>query len=236
MTAPAFGAVDLLTLGADWEPIGVTGALAQQRAMTSGGNGDIIAEVKYNSQQTGQAQYHYIGTEAAFAAAFTAAACWPGKLFADTLFVLSLGIDYDPCARGELPIVSIGLTDGPVADCATPFWYTTALVLPTYAEAAALTVPPILTATAGSAECQSAKWSLSCRAGRSLNKDGEYLSGQGFEGEEKIDLTWVGQPTSITSTGWVNTAGAAGLIAPSSNTGYPTTPYSFVRKVARVTA
>jgi hypothetical protein len=69
-----------------------------------------------------------------------------------------------------------------------------------------------------------------------MDKDGLYLAGKAFKGQEVIAHTWRGVPTSITSTDWIKTAGAAPLIPNRSNSGYADQQYSFARKVTRVTA
>jgi hypothetical protein len=235
MAAPVFGASDVLALGSGWEPFESSGSGSQQRATATGDDGDIVAESAFDAQQIGQVSYHYTGAEVAFIAAFAAATCWPGYLKESKLFILGVGIDYNPCAQGELPVVTFDVTNGPVTAAPTPFWYTTALVLPTYT-AANIIIPTLLSVTAGDAECNSCQWGIRCNHGRTLNKDGAYLAGRGYGGEETLNLSFVGVPTSITSTGWINTALAPADIALRSNTGYPSVSYSFTRKVARQTA
>ena len=240
MAAPVFGATDVLGLGADWEPIDSSGSLSRTNAEAPGANGDIIAETAHNATETGTARYHYVDAttpEAGFIAALLAAGALPGKLVAtNTLMVLGVAIDYSPCAKGELPIVTFTVTDGPTAAPATPFWYTSALTLPTF-RAANLTVPQtILANTPGSAEVINAQWDITMPHGRSLNKSGEYLAGEGYGARETLSLTWKGIPTSITSTGWIQTAGPSTKLPTKTNTGYPDELYTFTRKVARVTA
>ena len=72
--------------------------------------------------------------------------------------------------------------------------------------------------------------------GRSLNKSGEYLAGEGYGARETLVLTWKGIPTSITSTGWIGTNAPSPKLPTKINTGYPDQVYTFTRKVARVTA
>jgi len=132
-------------------------------------------------------------------------------------------------------MVTFSFRNGPTAAPATPYWYKTDLVLPTYVSAN-LIVPPLFTVSAGDAELQSCKWSLSIQFGEDLDKDGAFLAGNGYGGEETVNHRWVGVPTSITSTGWIKTGGNASGIAASANTSYPTNDYTFVRKVTRVTS
>jgi hypothetical protein len=233
MAAPVFGATDVLGLGSDWEPQSSTGAQAATRTTASGDDGDIVAENQSGETQSGSASYIYIGAETGFIAAITAAAAWPGRLVAtDTLLVTKVGIDYSPCAEGKRPLVTFDVRDGPTAAPASPYQWLTALTLPTYVAANKI-VPPILSATAGDAEIQTSMWALQCQFAPELDKDGDYLAGEPYAGEETIDMTWVGVPTSITSTGWIQTNGVATALASTSNTAYPTYSYSFIRKVAR---
>ena len=236
MAAPVFGATDVLGLGADWEPIDSTGSLAKTNATAEGGDGDDMAETAHNSIESGTARYHYIGAETGFQAALTADACRPGQLVAtDTLMVLGVAVDYSPCAKGERPIVTFTVQDGPTAAPATPFWYTTDLTLPTYVGANIIVPQALLTATLGSAEVVNAQWSLEMQHGRSLDKDGEYLAGQGFGGRENLTLTTKGIPTSITSTGWSQTAGPSTKLPTKTNQGYTDQTYTFTRKKTRAT-
>jgi hypothetical protein len=235
MAAPAFGAVDVGTLGADWEVQNTDGAKAPTLVRASGANGDIIAETTHYPIQSGTITAIYVGAETGFIGAL--ASLWPGKLIAsDTLIVLGVGIDYGPCAQGKRPLVTFTVRDGPTAAPATPFWYVTALVLPTFV-AANVTVPQaILTATLGSAEITNAQWSLAMQLGADLDAAGAYLASQGYEGIETLNLTCKGIPTSITSTDWKTQTEPASAIANSSNTDYPDHTYAFTRKVTRSVA
>jgi hypothetical protein len=235
MAIPVFGGTDVLTLGADWEPIDSTGSESAAHAEAPGDDGDVVAEQRHDIHQTGTIKYHYIGAETGFIAAILAASALPGKLIDSTLQILGVEVDYDPCAQGELPICAFTVTDGPTADPTTPFWYTSDLTLPTYVSTANLIVPPILSAVAGDAEIVSCKWGLTCQAGRSKDKDGLYLAGRAYKGQETINHTWRGVPTSITASGWIQTAGVAALVPVRSNAGYNDIPYTFVRKVTRST-
>jgi len=234
MSAPVFGALDVLGLGSDWEPQGSTPSNAPTHAEATGSDGDVIAEKAHRNMETGTAQYIYIGAETGFIAALASA--WPGKLVdTDTLQITTVAIDYAPCAAGQRPMVTFTYRDGPTDDPPTPFWYATDLTLPTYV-AANVDVPTILTVTAGDAEVQTASWQLDCQVGEDLDKDGEYLASQAYKGQEQISLQFVGTPTSITSTGWIQTAGPGVNTGETKvNTGYGTAPYTFVRKVTRST-
>jgi len=237
MTAPAFGATDVLALGADWEPVSNSPASAGTRVTAGGNDGDVIASNVHNTIESGSAAYIYTGAETSFIAAWAAANCRPGELVdTNTLMVLSLALDYSPCAAGKRPLCTFGYRDGPTAAPTTPFWYTTALVLPTYT-AANIEVPEsVLTLTLGDAELQNLQWGLGMQFDPSLDKDGDYLAGQGFGAEETLDLTFVGLPTSITSTGWDQTSGpGANTGLQLSNTGYDQSAYQFVRGVTRST-
>ena len=236
MTAPAHGAVDVLDLGADWEPQGSDGSKSSSLIEAGSSNGDSSAEKVITPTENGTARYIYIGAETGFIAALLAATALPGQLVdTDSLLILRVAIDYAPCAAGERPMVTFTFRDGPTAAPATPFWYTSDLTLPTYV-AANLLVPTLLTVTAGDAECTNCQWDLGCEFGQSNNKDGAFLAGQAYKGRENIALTFKGVPTSITSTGWQELAAVAANIANTSGTDYPDHPYSFTRKVARSVA
>jgi hypothetical protein len=232
MAAPAFGATDILSLGADWEPQTSDGAKAPTIVRAGGKDGDILAETSHYPIQSGTATYIYIGAETGFVAALASA--WPGKLVAsDTLIITNVAIDYGPCAQGKRPLVTFSFRDGPTEDSPTPFWYVTALTLPTYTAANVVVPQAILAATAGDAECINAQWSLGMELGVDLDKDGAFLASQGYQGIENLTLTWKGTPTSITSTGWLTQTEAASAIANTSNTDYPDHTYTFTRKVTR---
>jgi len=233
MALPATGATDVLDLGADWEPQNSGGALAQTPLRAGGANGDFSAEAAITPIESGTADYIYVGAETGFIAALLAAEALPGFLVAtDTLFIKGVAIDYSPCARSERPLIKFTVEDGPTSAPAAPYYYTSALTLPTYV-AASPVVPALLTVTAGDAECINSQWSLTCQLGRSLTKAGAFLAGQGYQGEETLALTFKGVPTSITSTGWLQTAGIATKLANTANTDYPDHAYAFARKVTR---
>ena len=234
MAAPLFGALNPLSLSADWESQPSSGALARTLARQAGADGDFVAEQTHNPIESGTALAIYKGTEAGYIAAL--ADYWPGKLAAtSTLLLTQVSVDWNPCAAGKKPQVEWTFRDGPTAAPATPFWYKTDLVLPTYA-AAVVKIPTLLTVTAGSAECVSCKWTLAMQFDPDINKDGNFLSGDGYGGEERIDLTFAGIPTSITSTGWMEVSANSTKAPNSTNTGYAQNSYSFTRKVTRATS
>jgi hypothetical protein len=235
MAAPAFGAVDVGTLGADWEVQNTDGAKAPTIVRANGGNGDIIAETSHYPIQSGTITAIYVGAETGFIAAL--GSFWPGKLIAsDTLIVLGNAIDYGPCAQGKRPLVTFTVRDGPTSAPATPFWYVTDLVLPTYVAANVIVPQALLTATLGSAEVTNAQWSLAMQLGADLTAAGAFLASQGYEGIETLTLTCKGIPTSITSSGWLTQTEPAAAIANSSNSDYPDHVYTFTRKVTRSVA
>jgi len=230
MAAPVFGTTDILALGADWEPQGDSPAtVVPTRVAIPGPTGDIVASTTHNPQTTSSTKYIYIGAETAFIAAFAAASCDVGDLIAATKFITGIAIDYSPCAAGQRPVVTFSWRTGPTTSPATPYVYLTAQVLPTYA-VANVAVPTIFSITAGSAEVTNAQWSLSCSFGEDLDKSGAYLDGNGYNGEEKIDLTFAGIPTSITSTGFQYVGGAQST---TQNNGYNQATYSYIRSVTR---
>jgi len=213
--APTFGAADNLSLGAGWEPQGSDGALAQTRASQGGSTGDIIAETVHNAIHSGSTRYIYTGAETAFAAAIEAATAWPGNVL-NSLLITGLAIDYSPCAAGKRPVVTFTHRDGPSASLRQ---YKTVIVLPTYV-AVAVSVPELLTVAGGDAEVVNAQWSIAAQFGEDFDKDGEFLAGAVYQGEETINLTFAGEPTSITSTGWQRTAGISATCPIRLNTGY----------------
>lgn len=231
MSAPAFGTTDILSLGADWEPQGDSPAtVVPTRVAIPGPNGDIVASTTHNPTTTSSTRYIYIGAETEFIAAFAAASCDVGDLIAATKIITGIAVDYSPCASGKRPIVTFSWRTGPTTSPATPYVYVTTQVLPTYA-AANVTVPTIFTVTAGSAECKNAQWSLSCQFGEDLDKDGAYLAGTAYNGEEKVDLTFAGIPTSITIPAGFQYVG--GAQSTTQNDGYNDAPYSYVNSVTR---
>ena len=234
MSAPTFGVIDKLALGSDWEPQNISPASAGTRVKVNGPDGDQVASNVHNTVESGTASYIYVGAETDFAAAFAADSCDVGDLMAsNTLLITGIAIDFSPCAAGKRPVVNFTWRDGPTAAPATPFVYLTTLTLPTYV-AANVIVPEILTMTVGDAELQNSQWALQMQYGDDLDKVGEYLAGQGFDGEETLALTIVGTPTSITSTGWDQTSGPGATTGEqASNTGYGQTAYAYARGVTR---
>ena len=231
MAAPIFGVSDVLALGADWEPQSASPTLASTRATASGDDGDIVAEVIHNAIESGTASYIYIGAETAFIAALAAASADVGDIAdTNTLMITGWSIDYSPCAAGKRPVITFTYRDGPVAASAT---YVTASVCPTYV-ATTPVVPPILAATPGDAEIQACTIALVAQFGEDLDKDGEYLASATYGGEETITHQWVGLPTSITSTNYLQTSGpGTNTGANASGTAYGTNSYTFVRKITR---
>lgn len=229
MAAPSFGAS--AALGADWEIQSADSSLSPTRVTASGDDGDHVASTTHHPVESATIQAIYVGADTAFATAF--ATLWPGKLLlTNTVLCMGLAIDYAPCAAGKRPMVTFTLRTPVVTLPTTPYWYATTLVLPTYV-AANLIVPPILTAVAGDAEIQSCGWSLQCQLGEDLDRAGAFLAGACYAGEEAIDHSWVGVPTSITSTGWDVTTDAPVIVPNASNTDYNVTSYQFVRRVTR---
>ena len=227
-----FGVLDKLVLGADWEPQSNSPVSAGTRVKVAGPAGDQAASNVHNRIESGTSSYIYIGAETDFAAAFLADLCNVGKMVAsNTLLIMAAAIDYSPCAAGKRPLVNFTWRDGPTL--ATTFSYISTLTLPTYA-ASNVIIPEILTLTAGSAEIQNTQWSMAMQLGVDLDKDGDYLASQGYDGEETLGLNFVGTPTSITSTGWDETSAPGDATGEqASNTGYGQTAYNFARGVAR---
>jgi len=234
MSAPTFGVTDVLVLGASWEPQSNSPASAGTRVTAAGPDGDIVASNVHNLVEAGSAAYKYIGADTDFPAAFAASGCDVGDLVdTNSLLITGIAIDYGPCAAGERPLVTFTYRDGPTAAPTVPFVYLSALTLPTYV-AANVVVPSALTITAGDAELQNLQWGLSMQFGEDLDKDGDYLAGQGFGGEETLALTFAGTPTSITSTGWDETTKPGANTGEAlTNSGYSQSVYNYVRGVVR---
>ena len=229
MAAPVFAASDVLSLGADWEPQGSDGAKNLTRATASGNDGDIVAEVGHNTINSGTATYIYIGEETAFAAAILAAAAWVGMV-KNSLLITGIGIDYSPCAAGKRPLVAFTFRDGPTS---ATHHYLTTLVLPTYV-AGSVNVPDILTIAGGDAEVTNNQWGLTAQFGEDLDKDGEFLAGETYGGEETLNITTVGVPTSVTSTGWIETQAPSATCPIRSNVGYNEgIGHTYIRAVTR---
>jgi len=231
MGAPVFGVLDVLALGADWEPQGNSPTSAGTRATAGGDDGDIVAETVHNTIESGTVSYIYIGTETDFATAIAAASADVGDVV-DTASLLITGwsIDYSPCAAGKRPVITFTYRDGPTEASAT---YITTETCPTYVTGTPI-VPPILTVTAGDAEIQTSSIALAAQFGEDLDKDGEYLAGATYGGELTISHQWVGTPTSITSTGYQQTSGpGANTGEQASGTAYGTASYTFVKGVTR---
>jgi hypothetical protein len=231
MSAPVFGAIDVLGLGADWEPQGNSPTLASTRATATGANGDIIAETTHNDVESGTASYVYIGAETDFATALAAASADVGDVVdSDSLIITGWSINYAPCATGQRPVITFSYRDGPSAASAT---YVTSQTCPTFV-AASPYVPTLLTVTAGDSECQSSTIGLEAQFGETLDKDGDFLAGATYGAEETITLQFVGTPTSITSTGYQQTSGPGTNTGETiTNTGYGTSSYTFVKGVTR---
>jgi len=233
MGAPVFGVTDVLGLGAGWEPQGSSASSAGTRATASGNDGDIVASTVHNEIESGTATYIYTGALTNFPAATAAASADVGDVVkTNTLLITGYTIDYSPCASGKRPTITFAFRDGPTAAVAT---YVPSLTtqLPTYT---ALTpvVPDILTIVAGDSETNNAQYGLSAQFGEDLNKSGEYLAGENFGGEESINLTITGTPTSITSTGWDQTGGPGATVGGDlTNTAYDSNSYSYVKAVTR---
>jgi hypothetical protein len=223
MAAPAFGATDVLSLGADWEPQGYDEATAQARATAAGNEGDIIAESAYNSVKSGTARYIYIGAETTYGAALTGADAHPGKYLSTAAVVVTgVEVDYSPVASGQREVCTFTYRAGPSADCLV---YTVALATLATKPTA---VPDLVTnSDSANSECTSARYSIQAQFGESLDKDGAFLAGTTYGGEETLTLEYVGTPTLVT-TGWIATSDGDAK----SNTGYNTTPVTLVRKIA----
>ena len=233
MAAPVFGVTDVLALSTGWEPQGASASSAGTRATAGGNDGDIVASTVHNVVENGTATYIYTGIETNFPAAIAAASADVGDVVnTNTLLISGYSIDYSPCASGQRPTITFSFRDGPTAAVAT-YISSFTTELPTYV-ATTPVVPDILTLTAGDAETTNAQYGISAQFGENLDKDGEYLAGENYAGEETLSLTFVGDPTSITSTGWdITSAPGSTVGGDKSNTDYTTNTYSYVKAVTR---
>ena len=222
MSAPVFGGIDVLNLG--YEVQSSSPGTAPTRATATGSDGDQIASNTHYDKITGTITY--IIDVATFAGP------WPGQIANTDYIILGVAIDYSPCAAGKRPLVTFTYQNGSAAT--TPFSYQSVLTLPLYGGVtpANVDVPELLTVTGGSSEIQTANWGLTCQIGEDLDKDGELLALQCYNGEETVSMQFVGTPTSITAVGWDLVA----TPAPgenTTNTGYGTSSYNYVRGVTR---
>ena len=233
MAAPVFGVTDVLVLGTGWEPQGSSATSSPTRATASGNDGDVVASTTHNEIESGTATYIYTGILTDFPSAIAAASADVGDVVdTDTLLITGYAIDYSPCAAGKRPTIAFSYRDGPDAASAT---YVSSLTteLPTYV-ATTPVVPDLLTVTGGDSETTNAQYALAAQFGEDLDKDGEYLAGETYNGEETISMSFVGDPDSITSTGWDQTGGpGANTGGDLGNTAYDTNTYTYVAAVIR---
>ena len=231
MAAPTFGTTDIFTLGADWEVQSVSPGESSTRATARGNDGDTVASTTHNTKESGTVSAIYIGSETDFAAAFADDSCDVGDVMDSKYLLTGWEVDYAPCADGNRPMVTFDFTDGPTSAGAT---YVTALTLPTYVASTPVVPEAVLTATAGDAEIQSLKVSLKASYSEDLDASGDFLAGAITNGEETIEMQWVGTPSSITSTGY-DEVSAPGTNSgeTTSNTAYGTASYTFVKGITR---
>jgi hypothetical protein len=223
MSATAFGASDVLSLGADWEPQNKNETTAYERAEATGANGDRIASSTHAALQTGTCPYIYTGAETDFSTALTAASAHVGQA-ANSLLVNQIEIDYAPCAEGKKPVVTFSYRNDITAASNV---YLPSISLTT----TAATVPDLLANGDADSECTSAKYTIRCEVGQDRDADGAIIAGATYHGEEQVDLEFYGVPT-LTSTGWdaITNPGAT-----DSNAEYSTSSYSFVKGILRTT-
>ena len=233
MTAPVFGAIDDLGLGADWEQQSGSPGTSSTRATAGGSDGDVVASNVHNAITTGSTVYIYVGASTDFPAALLADSANPGDILDTDKMVLNVAVDYSPCAGGKRPLVTFQWrANTVVAD--TPFWYASALTtsLPTYT-VANVDVPEIHDVTPGDAEVQVSSWEIGCEFGDDLDNAGDFLVGDAFNGQEKTSLQFVGTPTTVTATGWDLVTEPEDEVTV--NTDYGTTTYNHEKSVTRAT-
>ena len=231
--APVFGITGVLAtdLGADWEPQSGDNSTAKTHAEAVGNNGDVVAENAHDSHDTGSETYVYIGDATDYGSATTgaldAAGALPGKyLSTAAVTITAVEIDYSPCASGQRETVTFSYSAGLTADSAV---YKCSLTTTLTTKQENTGVPTLFTNANTDSKCQSTTYRIGCEEGRTLDKDGEYLAGATYKGQEAVNSTYIGIP-SLTTTGWIVTSEGNGA---KSNTGYDTYPISAVKKVTR---
>lgn len=235
---PVFGITGLLAtdIGTDWEPQSDDATKSQQHAEAVGSDGDVVVEDDFDAHFTGTSEFIYKGSATDYGSATTGALdandALPGKYQSTAqVTILSVEIDYGPCAQGERERVRFTWSKGLTADSAV-YKPTLTTALATKQENAG--VPELLSNANTDSKITAATYSLSCQEGRVLDKSGAYLAGSTYKGQETLNLSYIGRP-SLTTTGWIVTgdqsptgAGAA------SNTGYDTYNVTAAKKVTRV--
>jgi hypothetical protein len=231
--APVFGITGFLAtdLGADWEPQSGDKTTALTHAEAVGNDGDVVAEKGHDSHDMGSETYVYIGSASDYGTATTgaldAAGALPGKfLTTAAVTITSVTIDYGPCASGQRETVTFNYSEGLAADSAV-YKPSLTTVLATKQENAG--VPALFTNANTDSKCQTASYTIECQEGRTLDKDGEYLAGSTYKGQESVSATYVGVP-ALTTTDWIVTSLGGGA---KSNTGYDTYPISAVKRIVR---
>ena len=223
---PAFAVAGILAtdLGADWEfQSGDTGQAAEH-AKATGNDGDTVAECIHGEHVTGSESYIYDGTATDYGTATTgaldAAGALPGKfLTTANVVILSVEIDYSPCAQGKREVVKFTFSRGIAA---TDHYYAPSLTTTLATKQENDGVPSLFANANATSKCQSASYTLKCDEGRDMDKVGDYLAGAVYNGEESLNMTHVGLP-SLTTTGWMVTTSQVGSgEGASSNTSYGT--------------
>ena len=223
MSATAFGGSDVLTLSTDWESQGKSESASPDRAEATGANGDSIASSTFAELQTGSCPYLYIGAEATFLAALTAASAHVGQA-ANSLLITQIEIDYSPCAVGKKPIVTFSYRND-ITTSSNVFLPTATLTT------TAFTIPDLLANADGDSDCTSAKYTIRCEVGQDRDADGAIIAGATYHGEEQLDLEYYGVPT-LTADGWDDVTDPG---TNDSNSEYSTSSYSFVKGLSRTT-
>jgi hypothetical protein len=231
---PGFIATDL---GTDWVCQSQDSASNQDHAEAVGGDGDVIAEVKYNTRLEGSETYVYNGSATDFGSASTGAlaadGCLPGKYQATAAVIITkVEINYAPCASGQRETVTFTYRSGLDADSSV-YAPTLTAVLKTKQEGEGVPQDLLTNANAADSKCASATYAIECQEGRTLSAAGEHLAGATYKGQESLNLSYVGLP-SLTTTGWVVTSdqsatGGGGK----TNTAYGTFSITAAKKLTR---
>lgn len=230
---PVFGAAGVLAtdLGADWEAQTQDKSTALAHSEAVGNNGDVVAETGYDSHATGSETYIYIGDATDYGTATTgaldAAGALPGKYQSTAaVTITAVEIDYSPCAQGKRETVTFTYSAGLTADSAV---YKPSLTTTLATKQESTGVPTLFANANTPSKAQSTTYRIECQEGRDLDKDGAYLAGATYKGQETVNTTYIGSP-SLTTTGWIVTSTGGGA---KSNTGYDTYPVSAVKRIAR---
>ncbi len=208
----ATGGILATDLGEDWEWQSGDVGQAAEHAKAPSSTGDTTAECIHGEHVTGSEKYLYIGTATDYTSATTgaivAAAAMPGRfLTTANAVILSVEIDYSPCAQGKREVVTFTFSRGIAADD-HEYLASLTTVLKTKQENDGIPNDLLANANATS-KCTAATYAIKCEEGRDLDKVGDYLCGAVYGGEESLNMTHCGVP-SLTAGTWMVTTSQVG--------------------------